>query len=142
MKRIEKKHLLIFSFFLILLFNSCITTKKHSQIEYVHDTIVHTQYVDKLKHDSVYLHDSIFIHTKNDTVYYTKYKDVYKYIYVKDTIHSTDTLKVVDKKEEVKVVENTATIIKNRITGAILGIILCIIILVVYYVNKRVIKKL
>lgn len=144
MGRLNRNYLFIFSllFIILITFSSCTTTKKHTQVEYVHDTVVHTQYVDKVKYDSIYLHDSIYTYVKGDTVFYTKYKDMYKYIYLRDTIHSTDTLRVVDKKEEVKVVENTATMMKNRITGALLGILLCALIIGVWYANKKIIKKL
>lgn len=67
-------------------------------VEYVPlETIKHdTTYINKLIKDSIYLKDSVYIHSKNDTVFVEKYK--YKYIdkVVRDTSYvvKSDTISV------------------------------------------------
>lgn len=67
-------------------------------VEYVpRETIKHdTTYINKLIKDSIYLKDSVYIHSKNDTVFVEKYK--YKYIdkVVRDTSYvvKSDTISV------------------------------------------------
>ena len=80
------------------------------RVEYVnhYDTV---RIIDR-KVDSVYLKDSTYIYSKNDTVYSTKYIDRYHYKYVHDTLYSstTDTLivqKAIGKVLEVEVEKHT-----------------------------------
>lgn len=67
-------------------------------VEYIpRETIKHdTIYINKLIKDSIYLKDSVYIHSKNDTVFVEKYK--YKYIdkVVRDTSYvvKSDTISV------------------------------------------------
>lgn len=67
-------------------------------VEYVpRETIKHdTTYINKLIKDSIYLKDSVYIHSKNDTVFIEKYK--YQYIdkVVRDTSYvvKSDTISV------------------------------------------------
>lgn len=67
-------------------------------VEYVpRETIKHdTTYINKLIKDSIYLKDSVYIHSKNDTVLVEKYK--YQYIdkVVRDTSYvvKSDTISV------------------------------------------------
>lgn len=61
------------------------------------ETIKHdTTYINKLIKDSIYLKDSVYIHSKNDTVFFEKYK--YQYIdkVVRDTSYvvKSDTISV------------------------------------------------
>lgn len=44
--------------------------------------------------DSIYLRDSIFMQTKNDTVMIEKFRYLYKDRIVRDSIHLRDTIKV------------------------------------------------
>ena len=46
--------------------------------------------------DSIYIHDSVFIKEKNDTIYQYRYKYIYKDVLVHDTtyIERTDTIQV------------------------------------------------
>lgn len=67
-------------------------------VKYVpRETIKHdTTYINKLIKDSIYLKDSVYIHSKNDTVFVEKYK--YQYIdkVVRDTSYvvKSDTISV------------------------------------------------
>ena len=80
----------------MMLLTSC-RSIKYVPVESVH---TETKYVDKLvqKHDSVYLHDSIYSYIKGDTVFMDKYrtKFVNKYIFGTDSIYSnkTDSIRV------------------------------------------------
>ena len=59
-------------------------------------------FVDKFLRDSVVLHDSVIIRERADTVFFTKYKTVYKEVLKCDTVAICDTLYV----ERVVSVEN------------------------------------
>lgn len=106
---------------------SCKSTKI---IEVPVETIK-TQYIDKVKYDSIYSKDSIYIVQKGDTVYNTKMQYVYKYRYLRDTIQVTDTIP--------KIVHITETQYVNRLYSwqkglMIIGIIP--IILIIVYTSK------
>lgn len=106
---------------------SCKSTKI---IEVPVETIK-TQYIDKVKYDSIYSRDSIYIVQKGDTVYNTKMQYVYKYRYLRDTIQITDTIP--------KIVHITETQYVNRLYSwqkglMIVGIIP--IILIIVYTGK------
>lgn len=83
-------------YILIILLASAICSCR--SVEYApRETIKHdTTYINKLIKDSIYLKDSVYIHSKNDTVFVEKYK--YKYIdkVVRDTSHvvKSDTISV------------------------------------------------
>ena len=85
-----KKILLIF---LLLFIVSCRTVTKTIEVEKPIEKI-RTEYVDKVKYDSLYLHDSVFVSIKNDTTYIYKEKIRYKYKYLRDTISIIDSIPV------------------------------------------------
>ena len=65
---------------------------------------VHTNVVESIVRDSVFLRDSIFLHVKADTVYLTKYRTLYRERVVCDTVVTCDTLyreRVVTKEKRV-----------------------------------------
>ena len=65
---------------------------------------VRTNVVESVVRDSVFLRDSIFLNVKADTVYYTKYRTLYKERIVHDTVVICDTLyreKVVTREKSV-----------------------------------------
>lgn len=93
------KRKLIYSFALIMLLilmTSC-RSVKYVPVESVR---TETKYIDKLiqKHDSVYLHDSIYSYMKGDTIFLNKYQTKYvnKYIFGRDSIYlnKTDSIRV------------------------------------------------
>lgn len=51
-----------------------------------------TEYKNRVQLDSVYLHDSVYIHQRNDTVFFSKWKTAYKYKYLTDTLRRTDSI--------------------------------------------------
>ena len=91
---------LILLIFLIFLTIGCRTTK------YVEVPVekIHTEYIDKLKldsifiHDSMYNHDSVCIFQKGDTVF--KYKEKVQYKYLIQTKY-TDTSKTIEKTDTI-----------------------------------------
>lgn len=110
-------------------------------VEYVpRETIKHdTTYINKLIKDSIYLKDSVYIHSKNDTVFVEKYK--YQYIdkVVRDTSYvvKSDTISVpypVEKKL------TRWQQLKLDIGGISIGIIIITILVVVgravYFLKK------
>lgn len=95
-----------------------------------------TTYINKLQKDSVYIKDSVYVHSKGDTVYLNRY--IYKYIdrLTRDTMY-------VSKVDSVQVpypVEKELTKwqqIKLDVGGISLGVIcLGIIILIAYFVKR------
>lgn len=94
-----KKCLLIL--FLSMLLLGCTHTK---YIEVPVET-VRTEYINQLKRDSIYIHDSINVLTKGDTIYKTTTKYIYKHVYSKDTVIVRDTIPKVITKEITREVE-------------------------------------
>ena len=85
---------LILLIFLIFLTIGCRTTK------YVEVPVekIHTEYIDKLKLDSIFIHDSIYIFQKGDTIF--KYKEKVQYKYLIQTKY-TDTSKTIEKTDTI-----------------------------------------
>ena len=73
---------------LLLSFVACGTVQRSNDVELV----AQNNYVGHIKADSVMLRDSIFIREKSDTVYYTKYRTIYKERLRVDTVVRCDTL--------------------------------------------------
>lgn len=78
--------------FLGMTLGSCVHYK------YVPIETIKTEYItrDSLRIDSTYVHDSIFIREKQDTVFKDVYKYIYKYQYITttDTVIKTDSIQV------------------------------------------------
>lgn len=67
------------------------------QMEYIPlkgEDRVNTVYKDRLIRDSIFHRDSIIIYMKGDTVFKTKWRDIYKEVVRRDTINTTDTIKI------------------------------------------------
>lgn len=84
----------------MFIMTSCASTK------YVEVPVesIKTEYVTQYERDSIYVHDSIDRYRSNDTVYLTKYKNIYRQINKIDTVIKTDTIpKIITiEKTEVK----------------------------------------
>jgi len=108
-----------FIIFVLFLLCSCTTTK------YVEVPIekVRVEYIDKIKYDSIYTYDSVFIKSKGDTIYLDKYRYLYKYKFIRDTINIKDTITVSKPIEVEKEVNRVYTwqIILMVIGGGSLG---------------------
>lgn len=72
-----------------LLFTSC-----RSKTVYIPVETVKAEYTEAIKVDSVYRHDSIFLLQKGDTILLEKYRYLYRYIFVKDSVFINDTVRV------------------------------------------------
>ena len=91
MKKATKIQIICIVVLLIVLwlFTSC-----KSKTIYVPIESVKTEYRDKLVKDSVHILDSVFLYSRNDTVFLNKYRFVYKDKLVKDTVNLKDTIRI------------------------------------------------
>lgn len=94
----------LFLLFMTLLLGSCKVKEKIVEVP-VPQIKTEIKYIDKVKYDSIYLKDSVYIIQKGDTVYNTKVAYRYKYKYLKDTItiNKADTITRLQKVTEIKV---------------------------------------
>ena len=67
---------------------ACSTTEKAMDVQFVSQNNV----VEHVRVDSIVLRDSVFIRERSDTVFYTKYRTVYKERLRVDTVLRCDTL--------------------------------------------------
>ena len=72
----------------LLLAAACSTVEKASNVQYISKSNV----AEHVRVDSIVLRDSIFIRERSDTVFYTKYRTVYKERLRVDTVIRCDTL--------------------------------------------------
>ena len=73
---------------LLLAVAACSTVEKASDVQYV----LQNNVAEHVRVDSVVLRDSIFIRERSDTVFYTKYRTLYKERLRVDTVMRCDTL--------------------------------------------------
>ncbi len=73
----------------MICFAGCKTRIVHVPVE-----SVRTEYKDRLWRDSVYLHDSVLIKIKGDTVWLEKYKYLYRDKILRDSVFVSDTIQV------------------------------------------------
>lgn len=78
----------IYSSILLLLLAGCTTVEKANEVEF----LSHNSVVEHIRVDSVMLHDSIYVKELSDTVFYTRYRTIYKERLRTDTIVRCDTL--------------------------------------------------
>lgn len=95
---------ILFLLFMTLLLGSCKVKEKIVEVP-IPQIKTEIKYIDKVKYDSIYLKDSVYIIQKGDTVYNTKVAYRYKYKYLKDTItiNKADTITRLQKVTEIKV---------------------------------------
>jgi len=129
----------------IILFMILLTSCRSVKYVPVESVRTETKYVDKLvqKHDSVYLHDSIFSYIKGDTVFWNKYRTKYvnKYIFGTDSIYlnKTDSIRVPYPIEKELTRWQKAEMNTGKIT--IIALILLVVSSGVYVFVKGKIKK-
>ncbi len=73
----------------LLLLQGCRT-----KLIYIPQKSVRTEYIDRIKTDSVYLHDSVMVKMKNDTVFFEKYRYLYKDRLVRDSVLVSDSIRI------------------------------------------------
>lgn len=95
---------ILFLLFMTLLLGSCKVKEKIVEVP-IPQIKTEIKYIDKVKYDSIYLKDSVYIIQKGDTIYNNKVAYRYKYKYLKDTIivNKIDTIIKLQKVTEIKV---------------------------------------
>lgn len=91
----------------------------------VHDTLIQKSF----SHDTTIVRDSVIIQQKGDTVFYTKYKDIYKTKYIHDTVSKTVEKPVQIIKTQTKTEVQEVNVIywwqKTLMALGIISIVLC-----------------
>ena len=121
---------ILFLLFMTLLLGSCKVKEKIVEIP-IPQIKTEIKYIDKVKYDSIYLKDSIYIVQKGDTIYNNKVAYRYKYKYLKDTIivNKTDTIAKLQKVTEIKVQNQLNIVQKVLIYIGLFSMLLFLIIL-------------
>lgn len=121
---------ILFLLFMTLLLGSCKVKEKIVEVP-IPQIKTEIKYIDKIKYDSIYLKDSVYIIQKGDTIYNNKVAYRYKYKYFKDTVivNKTDTITRLQKVTEIKVQNQLNVVQKVLIYIGLFSILLFLIIL-------------
>ena len=121
---------ILFLLFMTLLLGSCKVKEKIVEVP-ISQIKTEIKYIDKVKYDSIYLKDSIYIVQKGDTIYNNKVAYRYKYKYLKDTItvNKTDTITRLQKVTEIKVKNQLNTVQKVLMYIGLFSLLMFIIII-------------
>ena len=127
---------ILFLLFIILLLGSCKVKEKIVEVP-IPQIKTEIKYIDKVKYDSIYLKDSVYIIQKGDTIYNNKVAYRYKYKYLKDTIivNETDTIIKLQKVTEIKV-KNQLNIVQKVLMYIGLFSLLMFIIIIYKHFKK------
>lgn len=87
-----KKTICIFA--IVLLLAAMIGCKTKTVYVPVEKWQTEIEMLDRWHRDSVYIHDSIFVAHKGDTIFLEKYKYIYRDKVVRDSIYKTDSIHV------------------------------------------------
>ena len=125
---------ILFLLFMTLLLGSCKVKEKIVEVP-IPQIKTEIKYIDKVKYDSIYLKDSVYIIQKGDTIYNTKVAYRYKYKYLKDTItiNKTDTITRLQKVTEIKVKNQLNTVQKILMYIGLFSLLMFIIIIYKYF---------
>ena len=125
---------ILFLLFMTLLLGSCKVKEKIVEVP-IPQIKTEIKYIDKVKCDSIYLKDSVYIIQKGDTIYNNKVAYRYKYKYLKDTItiNKTDTITKLQKITEIKVQNQLNVIQKVLIYIGLFSLLMFIIIIYKYF---------
>lgn len=120
----------LFLLFITLLLGSCKVKEKIVEVP-IPQIKTEIKYIDKVKYDSIYLKDSVYIVQKGDTIYNNKVAYRYKYKYLKDTItvNKTDTITRLQKVTEIKVQNQLNTVQKILMYIGLFSLLMFIIII-------------
>lgn len=126
----------LFLLFMTLLLGSCKVKEKIVEVP-IPQIKTEIKYIDKVKYDSIYLKDSVYILQKGDTIYNNKVAYRYKYKYLKDTItiNKTDTIIKLQKVTEIKV-QNQLNIVQKVLMYIGLFSLLMFIIIIYKHFKK------
>ena len=127
---------ILFLLFMTLLLGSCKVKEKIVEVP-IPQIKTEIKYIDKIKYDSIYLKDSVYIIQKGDTIYNTKVAYRYKYKYLKDTVtvNKTDTITRLQKVTEIKV-KNQLNIVQKILMYIGLFSLLMFIIIIYKHFKK------
>lgn len=127
---------ILFLLFMTLLLGSCKVKEKIVEVP-IPQIKTEIKYIDKVKYDSIYLKDSVYIIQKGDTVYNNKVAYRYKYKYLKDTItiNKADTITRLQKVTEIKV-KNQLNIVQKVLMYIGLFSLLMFIIIIYNHFKK------
>ena len=127
---------ILFLLFMTLLLGSCKVKEKIVEVP-IPQIKTEIKYIDKVKYDSIYLKDSVYIIQKGDTIYNNKVAYRYKYKYLKDTIivNETDTIIKLQKVTEIKV-KNQLNIVQKVLMYIGLFSLLMFIIIIYKHFKK------
>ena len=127
---------ILFLLFMTLLLGSCKVKEKIVEVP-IPQIKTEIKYIDKVKYDSIYLKDSVYIIQKGDTIYNTKVVYRYKYKYLKDTIivNKTDTITKLQKVKEIKV-QNQLNVVQKILMYIGLFSLLIFIIIIYKHFKK------
>lgn len=128
--KLFKSSLFLIYMSLVLCLFSCRTTSsiievpvEKTKIEYKANTI----------RDSIYLHDSISIYQKGDTIYTTKYKYAFKYVNIKDTVLKIDSIPKFYRITTTKIQEVNKLLWYQKALMGVGGVALIILITLIGY---------
>ena len=121
---------ILFLLFMTLLLGSCKVKEKIVEVP-IPQIKTEIKYIDKVKYDSIYLKDSVYIVQKGDTIYNNKVAYRYKYKYLKDTVivNKIDTITRLQKVTKIKVQNQLNVVQKVLIYIGLFSILLFLIIL-------------
>ena len=121
---------ILFLLFMTLLLGSCKVKEKIVEVP-IPQIKTEINYIDKVKYDSIYLKDSVYIIQKGDTIYNNKVAYRYKYKYLKDTVtvNKTDTITKLQKVTEIKVQNQLNTVQKILMYIGLFSLLMFIIII-------------
>lgn len=121
---------ILFLLFITLLLGSCKVKEKIVEVP-IPQIKTEIKYIDKVKYDSIYLKDSVYIVQKGDTIYNNKIAYRYKYKYLKDTVtvNKTDTIIKLQKVTEIKVKNQLNVVQKVLIYIGLFSLLMFIIII-------------
>ena len=126
---------ILFLLFITLLLGSCKVKEKIVEVP-IPQIKTEIKYIDKVKYDSIYLKDSVYIIQKGDTIYNTKIAYRYKYKYLKDTItiNKTDTITRLQKVTEIKV-KNQLNVVQKILMY--IGLFSLLMFIIIIYKNFK-----
>lgn len=127
---------ILFLLFMTLLLGSCKVKEKIVEVP-IPQIKTEIKYIDKVKYDSIYLKDSVYIVQKGDTIYNNKVAYRYKYKYLKDTIivNKADTITKLQKVTEIKV-KNQLNVVQKILMYIGLFSLLIVIIIIYKHFKK------
>lgn len=128
----------IFYILILLLITSCSVREKIVEVpvEKVKKEYIYNTKIDTVR-DSIMTKDSVFMYIQGDTVFKTKIQNKYLYkyrnVYIKDTIHTTDTIpKIVTVTKE-----NKATLSTIKDTILQIGTLALVILLIIAMIKLK-----